>query len=392
MLNGCPWEDTASPTDTDAPPWASIAGRFFDSGESSQDSTHEWQFPGPSDDFRAARIGHEEGGRVCTKAGSGPYALIPLSALPDDPVKPEDVLWGDLLFRGATTVLAGQPGAGKTTFARGIAVAVATGGEFCGFRGPPNGAAVIYFDYETPGAYRIPRWKLVCGDDLSNVSNLFVNDAYAPFDPQVVAAEAQRLGVALIVVDTLARATCVEDENKSSEMSRVMEDFDIVAREAHCALLVVTHQSKNNHTGYRGSSAIGASASVVVTFGRANTDQGADPDSAVYVLTIEKNRLGGDGPVRLMRDGDGGFKLAPDADGFAEVSRAERAILDVLDAAGERVARKDLVAAVSRRLSESGKAPSERTIERALDKQFGLGRVLRPATGFYRTPSAKVSP
>jgi AAA domain len=70
--------------------------------------------------------------------------------------------------------------------------------------------------------------------------------------------------LALIVIDTLAAAAGVDDENSASEAQKVMNMLAALARETKALVGLIDHYGKVIETGVRGSSAKSASSDAIL--------------------------------------------------------------------------------------------------------------------------------
>ena len=112
--------------------------------------------------------------------------------------------------------------------------------------------------------------------------------------------------VALIVIDTLARAMAGDDENAASDMTAFIERrASEIARTTGAAVLVVHHPGKDNAKGMRGSTALFAACDCVIKISKRDGGGGE--------ALIEKVKDGEVGPLFAYRLRQ--VDLGTDADG-----------------------------------------------------------------------------
>lgn len=159
----------------------------------------------------------------------------------------------------AITVLAGEPGAGKTWLALMIAKAVKFGGEFLGYRATQGG--VLYLDRENPLPLVRDRLEIICGGAgvLSPWGNWCADEPPLIGDPRLLDFAKQGL---LIVFDSLIRFHKAENENDASEMSKIMAQLRALAN-AGGTVVALHHKAKSETSSYRGSSDIAGGADAV---------------------------------------------------------------------------------------------------------------------------------
>ena len=229
-----------------------------------------------------------------------------VEVLPATAFEPEaiDWLWPNWLACGKLHLLAGSAGTGKTTIALSLAASLSRGGAW------PDGAAiepadvVIWTGEDGIADTLLPR-LLVAGGDPRRVH--FVTGASEggrsrPFDPahdMATLAEAVRglPSVRLLILDPVVAAV-TGDSHKNTETRRGLQPVVGLAASLDCAVLGITHLSKNSSgreplDRVTGSVAFGAVARVVLA-----TVKAADPNA----------------PRRLVRAKS---NLGPDTGGFA---------------------------------------------------------------------------
>jgi putative DNA primase/helicase len=235
-----------------------------------------------------------------------PAAPPVVEVLPATAFEPEaiDWLWPNWLACGKLHLLAGAAGTGKTTIALSLAASLSRGGAW------PDGTpiepadVVIWTGEDGIADTLLPR-LLVAGGDPRRVH--FVTGASEggrsrPFDPahdMAKLAEAVRglPPVRLLILDPVVAAV-TGDSHKNTETRRGLQPVVGLAANLGCAVLGITHLSKNSSgreplDRVTGSVAFGAVARIVLA-----TVKAADPNA----------------PRRLVRAKS---NLGPDTGGFA---------------------------------------------------------------------------
>ena len=193
-----------------------------------------------------------------------------------------------LLDKRAMSVIYGASNSGKTFLALDIAIHIAMGEDWRGQR--TRQGKVVYIageggiglyerlsafklhhelDYE-PDVYIIPTTVSLCGDDaqtqdlLERVSSLS--------------------DIALIVVDTLARAIAGGDENSTKDMSAFVKHCDTLREQTRAHVMIVHHSGKDESKGARGSSALKAAIDTEI--------QVTQSSCGTITATVQKQREG----------------------------------------------------------------------------------------------------
>ncbi|WP_424033927.1 AAA family ATPase [Methylocella sp.] len=224
-------------------------------------------------------------------------------------IKPEPIrwLWREWLARGKMHVIAGQPGAGKTTIAMKKAAAVSSGGRWPDGTTAKQGNVIIWSGEDDPADTLVPRLE-ASGADLSRIyfaGEMTCGKEKRPFDPAkdvapLLAVIQAAGGAALIIIDPIVSASA-GDSHKNSETRRGLQPLVDMARELDAALLGITHFTKGSEgrspiDRVTGSVAFGALPRVVMIAAR--QQDGEDGKPGPRVLMRAKSNIGPD---------DGGF-------------------------------------------------------------------------------------
>lgn len=176
-----------------------------------------------------------------------------------------------IMLVGTLVGLIGKPGSWKTFLALDWALSIATGELWNGralLRGP-----VVYIAAEGANGIRkrVRAWCQFHGLDPAEVldKRIFVIDHPVPFlDATHVEVLIQTIrdrvpGVALVVVDTLARCFVGGEENSAGEMGMFVDALDSIKSATGSTVLVVHHRGRTGENP-RGSSAFDAALDTVV--------------------------------------------------------------------------------------------------------------------------------
>jgi len=208
--------------------------------------------------------------------------LAELRAMP-----PVEWLVENLLTRTGLGVLYGPPGAGKSFAALELAACVARGQPFHGLA-VEQGAA-IYIAGEGVGGLgkRIKALEAARGWHgdaplyLLGQAVAFAEQGEVERLMQTISARGER--VALVVVDTVARALLGHEENSADSIGAFVAACDAVKRHCGGALLGIHHAGKDAARGMRGSTAL---------LGAVDTSLKAAQEHGFLSLAIEKQKDG----------------------------------------------------------------------------------------------------
>lgn len=189
-----------------------------------------------------------------------PVALLSIADI--EAMPPPEWLIDGLLPAQGLIVPYGPPKVGKTFIVLSMGLHVAAGKDW--FGRPVRQGVVIYIAGEGLGglALRIKAMRLEYGipaDAPFYVRPKAVNfrDAQAVAELVAMAREtAAGRPIAMIVIDTLARAMPGVDENSAQEVGIVIAACDMVKEELRCAVAPIHHTGKDQERGMRGSNAI----------------------------------------------------------------------------------------------------------------------------------------
>jgi putative DNA primase/helicase len=198
--------------------------------------------------------------------------ILPASAFKAEPVR---WLWPQWLAAGKLHLLAGSPGTGKTTIALSLAAIISTGGTWPDSGRVDAGDVLIWSGEDDITDTLLPRLLAAGGAPgrVHFVTGADENGKSRPFDPALDMAQlgqAARLlpNLKLLILDPVVSAV-TGDSHKNTETRRGLQPVVDLAAQLDCAVLGITHLSKNSSgreplDRVTGSVAFGAVARVVL--------------------------------------------------------------------------------------------------------------------------------
>lgn len=240
------------------------------------------------------------------------YKLTPASQMTDLP----PTRWQIKKIMPARDVVAiyGAPGAGKSFMALDMAVCIAEGREWMGYR--TKQAQVVYVVLEAANGFsgRLKAWQMHHGRSLPDALQVIAHAPFAFSSAKDIAdlvdsvrhAVGDGHGGLVVFIDTLARAMGAFEENDNNDMGRVIAASDAIARALQCTVALVAHPGKDVTKGMRGGSALLGGLDTVIQL-----EKDAD---GLRTWRIEKQKEGEDGltgcfkltvvPIGTDEDGD----------------------------------------------------------------------------------------
>lgn len=276
---------------------------------------------------------------------------LPLTRLGDLLAEPEeDVSWlvEERLPSGGLSIMAAKPKAGKSTTARCLALAVAQGKDWLGFR--THQGPVFYLALEEKRA-EVRRHFEAMGATGDDPLYVFIEPSPADGLAQLRKAAEMHKPV-LIVVDPLFRFVRVKDGNDYAQVTQALEPLLTLARQTGSHVLLVHHSSKKGSgdgDGILGSTAIFGSVDTALLLKR----------SEKYRTLSSIQRYGEDlEEVTLTLDPDTRMVSAGPSRREADTAEVRQAILEYLGSLGEgeRVAESEINAKVEGRTTVKTRA------------------------------------
>lgn len=200
----------------------------------------------------------------------------------------------------------GPSGSGKSFLAMDMAISLAQGSEWFGYR--VNSCPVVYVCLEGEAGLSV---RLAAHDAKSEIEGMidFVDEPLSLLKPKdvtdlVEAIEARRRGNGVVIIDTLNRATPGMDENSSVDMGSAIEAVKRMNQRLGGLVILVHHAGKDATRGMRGHSSLHAALDAAIEVRRtlegrewlvAKAKDGSDGKSHRFSLDV----------VRVGEDSDG---------------------------------------------------------------------------------------
>lgn len=306
-------------------------------------------------------------------------------------------LWEPYIPFGKVTIVQGNPGEGKTTFALHLAAA-------CTNRKPfPHMAAhepfnVIYQTAEDGLGDTIKPRLMEAEADLDRVLVIDESKQGLSLSDERIERAIRQTGARLIILDPIqAYVGEKTDMNKANEIRPMFRRLAEIAERTGCAVILIGHLNKaaGGQSAYRGLGSIDfrAAARSVLLIGRVKREPN------VRVIVHDKSSLAPEGkPIAFCLDPETGFSWIGEYDITADellsgaggntatkTEQAERLILDLL-ADGKELASEDIVKAAA----EAG--ISERTVQNAKRSMGGILGARRVGGQWYNFIKKKQPP
>lgn len=189
-----------------------------------------------------------------------PVRLLSIAEI--EAMPPPEWLIEGLLPAQGLAVPYGPPKVGKTFVVLSMGLHIAAGKDWFGRK--VRQGVVIYIAGEGLGGLALRIKAMRQEYDIPPDAPFYVRPKAVNFrEPQAVAeliaiARQTAAGrpIAMVVIDTLARAMPGVDENSAQEVGLVIASCDLVKEELRCAVAPIHHTGKDQERGMRGSNAI----------------------------------------------------------------------------------------------------------------------------------------
>lgn len=201
-----------------------------------------------------------------------------------------DWLWYPYIPYGKITIIQGDPGDGKSTFALNLA-AIVSNGETLPFINKKTAlSAVVYQNNEDGKEDTIcPRLK-ACGANLDNIAYIDETDASLSMGDERLENVLDETNARVLILDPIqAYFGNGTDMNRAGDIRPIMNKLSQMAARRNCAVILIGHMSKGKSANglYRGlgSIDIAAAARSVLMIAR------MPDESNVRILAHIKNNL-----------------------------------------------------------------------------------------------------
>ncbi len=293
-------------------------------------------------------------------------------------------LWKPYIPFGKITIIQGDPGEGKTTFALRLAAACSSGVSWPGMEitEPFN---VIYQTAEDGLGDTIKPRLIEAGADETRVLNIIEDTDPLSLSDKRIEDAIIKTGAKLMILDPIQGYIGERiDINRANEIRSVLKKVAAVAERTGCAIVLVGHLNKaqGSSSAYRGLGSIDfrAAARSVLLVGRLRKEPN------VLVIVHDKSSLAPEGKSLAFNLGneDGFYWL----DGYSEISAeellsgfpaetktaiAEKLIRDELEDGKEVTAEEILRKAAEKNISTRTVNEAKRKIGNVKSRKVGAG-------------------
>ena len=303
-------------------------------------------------------------------------------------------LWEPYIPFGKVTIVQGNPGEGKTTFALRLAAACTTGGTLPGMKPLPP-FQVIYQTAEDGLGDTVKPRLMEAEADLDRVLVIDESKQELSLSDERIEKAIRQNGARLIILDPIqAYVGEKTDMNKANEIRPIFRRLAEVAERTACAVILIGHLNKaaGGQSAYRGLGSIDfrAAARSVLLIGRVKREPN------IRVIVHDKSSLAPEGkPMAFCLDPETGFEWVGEYDITADellsgaggntatkTEQAETLILDLLADENEMTSEEVMKAAAEVGISER----TLKTARRNLETRIEVKR--RGNQWYYRLKSA----
>jgi hypothetical protein len=265
--------------------------------------------------------------REFTPPESG-FRFVGIGELLSRPEAPPDYLVSGLLVRGTGSVAVAKPKVGKSTFARGLCLAVAHGAEFFG-RGTRQGAC-IYLALEERQEELTADFRAMGATEADPIT---VHADAAPESAILHLVDlVRKQRPALVVIDPLFRLARIRDEKAYAEVYAALGPLIDLARETDTHILLTHHSGKSLKgdaiDSPLGSTALGGAVSTVIVLKRTESYRSLQTVQRIG-FDMPETILSFDSETRLLSVG--GTRVE------ADCLEVEKEIAEYLKAGGEKL-------------------------------------------------------
>ena len=281
-----------------------------------------------------------------------------------DTVETENVqwLWYPYIPLGKITIVQGDPGEGKTTFALAVIAALTRGEPLPEYEYAMDPMNVIYQTAEDGLADTIKPRLVAAGADCARVLVIDETNKELTLIDERLEAAIKETGSRLIVLDPIQAYLGEEvDMHRANEVRPVLKRVAAMAERTHCAVLLVGHMNKaqGQKSSSRGLGSIDfrAAARSVLVVGRLKDNE------RIRVVAQDKNSLAPEGSSIA-------FELNEQT-GFCWKGACDATVDDVLNGTG-KVQTKTMLMEEELKRMLSGKVPAEEVQKKA--KAMGVSK------------------
>lgn len=298
-------------------------------------------------------------------------------------------LWHGYLPRGGVTLLSARAKQGKTTLVAHLVRAMLQGAPFLGLETALGSEEKVAVLSEEPEGLVADRLRSL-GLETERLLLAFKHRCHGRPLLDLV-GEAIEAAAALVVVDTMAAWTGIEDENSAPEMEAALRPIISLCQEKGASLLLLHHLRKSDGpegTAHRGSGHLVAMTDVALELRR---PEGNAPAGRRVLKALSRYQ---ETPEELVIELDDGAYSAVGSRKDMGQRQAREALLAVLPGPSEAPIRfeddqegdQEGEESIMRRLADAGLKVKRTTLQRALAELVASGRVERLGGGTRGDP------
>ncbi len=228
---------------------------------------------------------------------------LAIRCMADIETKPIDWLWSGKIARGKTTMIAGNPGLGKSQLTLWLAAITSTGGKWPNsMHNAPVGGVLIISGEDAADDTIKPR-LIAVGADLDKIHIIdgipsgkdSIRDFDLSRDIELLAQQlAQMPDIRLVIIDPVSAYLGGTDSHKNAEVRALLSPLSALAEKHNVAIVLVSHLSKSGGEAIgrvNGSGAFVAAVRAAFLVGN-EIENGTDTGRRLFVPF--KNNIGPD--------------------------------------------------------------------------------------------------
>jgi putative DNA primase/helicase len=217
----------------------------------------------------------------------------------DEVLRTDPIKWrvkGVIPERGIAAIY-GQSGSGKSFLVVDMAISIAKGADWFGYRAKACPVTYVVLEGEAGLSVRLAAYRTK-GSIPNGIE--FIDQPVNLLDTKdlrdlVTAIKANQMGDGIVIIDTLNRAVPGIDENSSVDMGHAINACKLIQQAVGGLVLLVHHSGKNPTQGMRGHSSLHAALDAAIEVKRSGDERewsvakakdGADGKSHPFMLDI----------------------------------------------------------------------------------------------------------